>query len=744
MQEETSAPQNELSLREYLDILRRRKAILIQAFIVVLAIGAVATWLSPPWYRASARILVEGKALSVAQYNANDPLSGLFATRTGHDVATQIEVLQSPEVVERAFGNAGIARQSVEIHAKQVEETDVIEITAESPNRASALAMARELPRTYATYVLGNRKGEIRAALRFAQTRYEEENRKLLAAELRLQRFLEQKKIGSIEAERTKKTTRATTADAAVSKAETEVAGAEARLQALVDAARALPSTVRVATTATNPQIEQTQAEIDKQKTERAKLLVLFKPTHADVQKIDAQIHDLEARLARLPPTVTTVTVAPNPAVSIYRDKVNDAQAELAQARRALQNATAQAAASAGDLSRFGALELEQARLERDVATRKDTVLLLAKSKEDLSLRDQATGDPVVTVQPATEAKQVAPRPAANLLLAAIVGLMLGLGMALLQEYLDDRVRSPDDARELTGMAALGYVPLIADESRRLLIDTQGGNLLESFRTLRSSVQFATVDLPATSILVTSTIPGEGKSVTAANLAVAMALDGRRALLVDADLRRPMLHHRFGIEPAPGLTDVLIGSATLDAALQSGVVPGLRILAAGPIPPNPAELLNSRAMLELNERLKSEADVVIYDSPPCLATADAQVLAARVDGVLYVMQLGETPKRAVRHAMELLDRAHARLLGVVFNKLDTELRRYGYGAYGYDGYGAYEDRSDDDEEPIPGRGDGRRRASGPRNSNLLPGNEARPGAGRRTPARTDREDEDDG
>jgi polysaccharide biosynthesis transport protein len=187
---------------------------------------------------------------------------------------------------------------------------------------------------------------------------------------------------------------------------------------------------------------------------------------------------------------------------------------------------------------------------------------------------------------------------------------------------------------------------------------------------------------------VTSTAPGEGKSVTASNLAVAMALDGRRVIVVDADLRRPTLHEKFDMEQRPGLTNVLVGHTSLDDAIKQTDVQGLFLLPAGPLPPNPAELLNSQAMRQLVEGLKERADVVIFDSPPFLATADAQVLAAMADGVLYVVQFGEAKKSAVRHAVDLLNQAHAKVLGVVFNKIDLTSRRddYYYGYYRYYNY----------------------------------------------------------
>jgi capsular exopolysaccharide synthesis family protein len=167
-----------------------------------------------------------------------------------------------------------------------------------------------------------------------------------------------------------------------------------------------------------------------------------------------------------------------------------------------------------------------------------------------------------------------------------------------------------------------------------------------------------------------------------------MALDGRSVILVDTDLRRPTMHEKAKLSQQPGLTNVLVGHTPFESAIKETGIPGLRVLTAGPLPPNPAELLNSQAMRQLHQTLKESADVVIFDSPPCLATADAQVLAAECDGVLYVVQFGEAKKSAVKHAIEMLRQARARVLGVVFNKIDLTAKRdaYYYGYYGYYGY----------------------------------------------------------
>jgi len=210
--------------------------------------------------------------------------------------------------------------------------------------------------------------------------------------------------------------------------------------------------------------------------------------------------------------------------------------------------------------------------------------------------------------------------------------------------------------------------------------------------------------------MVTSTIPAEGKSSTASNLAIAMALDGRRIVLVDADLHRPQLDSRFGLARQPGLTNVLAAQATLEDALQETDIPGLRILTSGVLPPNPAELLNSMAMDELLEAMKEVADTVIFDSPPCLATADAQVLSAKVDGVIYVMELGKVRKSAVQRSFELLHQAHAHVLGVVFNKIDQTSHGHHYYSYDY-GYYSNEEKADVNHQSAGALGEAKSKSS---------------------------------
>ncbi|MFP7733887.1 CpsD/CapB family tyrosine-protein kinase [Priestia aryabhattai] len=208
---------------------------------------------------------------------------------------------------------------------------------------------------------------------------------------------------------------------------------------------------------------------------------------------------------------------------------------------------------------------------------------------------------------------------------------------------------------------------------RRLLAHNSPKDpVAEQYRTIRTNIQFSDADQDIKSIVLTSTGPGEGKSTTASNLATVYAQQGLRVLLIDADLRKPTAHYTFRLENHVGLTNVLTKQSTLGQAIQGTEVPDLFLLTSGPIPPNPAELLASNNMTELLKEMKEEFDMIIFDTPPVLAVADAQILANQVDGSILVVSSGKTDKEAAVKAKELLLKANAKVLGAVLNNRKME------------------------------------------------------------------------
>ncbi len=286
--------------------------------------------------------------------------------------------------------------------------------------------------------------------------------------------------------------------------------------------------------------------------------------------------------------------------------------------------------------------------------------------------------------QPATP---VSPRPPVNLALGVLIGLALGIGAAVLRDTLDTTVKSPAEAKELSGAPVLGVVPEDphAKESPLLLAtsEDQSGRA-ESYRQIRTNLQFLGVDKATRALVITSAVPDEGKTTTACNLAIALAESGARVILVEADLRRPRIADYLGIEGAAGITSVLLGQATLADVTQTWGRQRLQVVPSGPIPPNPSELLGSRQMGELIATLTNASDIVILDAPPLLPVTDAAVLASRCDGALVVARHGHTKRDQLTAAAEALRNVGAAPLGVVLNRAPRRGGGYGYG-YGYAG-----------------------------------------------------------
>jgi non-specific protein-tyrosine kinase len=273
------------------------------------------------------------------------------------------------------------------------------------------------------------------------------------------------------------------------------------------------------------------------------------------------------------------------------------------------------------------------------------------------------------------------PNPRLNLTLGLMLGLMAGAGFALLAELLDNSVKGESDLVALTsGAPALGVIGFDPEAARNQLVAQEDphSQRAEQFRQLRTNIQFIGLDDHVRTIVVTSSMPAEGKSRVSANLAVTIASGGQRVCLVDADLRRPMLAEYLGVERGVGLTSVLIGAVTMDEALQPwGDNANLKVLPTGPIPPNPSEILGSQAMVDMLETLKERFDVVVLDSPPLLPVTDPAILSAVADGAILVVRANRTTRDQVRKATAVLAAVNAKLMGSVLNFAPDQ----GSGAY---------------------------------------------------------------
>lgn len=297
------------------------------------------------------------------------------------------------------------------------------------------------------------------------------------------------------------------------------------------------------------------------------------------------------------------------------------------------------------------------------------------------------TGGATVSTPATAPTTPSSPRIKVNVALGAVLGLVLAGGLVLLSESLDDRLRGTEDIEERVGAPVLGSIPYARELSGHAaspaFVHDPSPPVAEACRTIRTNLRFLAVERPLRTLLVTSSVKAEGKSTTAANLAVTFAVAGVKTVLISADLRRPSVHKYFGLSNAEGLVDALLPESRLERLLQTNALPDFRFLAAGRIPPNPTEILASSKFGEVLQTLREVADLVIIDSTPLLGVADAGALASRVDGVLLVVNPGQVDRRTLAHATELLRRAGGHVLGTVLNAVSA-----GHGGYDY-GYEYY-------------------------------------------------------
>jgi tyrosine-protein kinase Etk/Wzc len=388
-----------------------------------------------------------------------------------------------------------------------------------------------------------------------------------------------------------------------------------------------------------------------------------------------------------------------NPQVVAIDQRIEEAQEALRQAVRGARETLAARLAALdkkiadlrATLRTYPGMETRIAQLQLEAGIQEQTTRYLLGQYESSRMQEATIAPYVSILDGASPAYRIGTTLRQKVLLGLLVGLLLGLGGAFFFEYLDQTIKSARDVDRALGVPVLGLVPLDPKLAGRgngrkpisVITSLESDDpAAEAYRTLRTNVTFVGAERPVQFLALTSAGPGEGKSTTVANLALALAQGGHRTLLIDGDLRRSLLHRAFGLVHDPGLTDILIGKASAREAIRPDVVPKLDVLPAGASPPNPSELLGSDAMHALIADLRREYDYILIDTPPVLPVTDATVVSTTADATILTIRSGDTEEASAVRAMEQLKRVNARVAGVVLNGVDQKRDRH-YAYYRY-------------------------------------------------------------
>ena len=673
-----------MTLAAYINIVHRRRFIIGYTFVLVTVLGVVATLLTAPVYHATAFLLVTQPSLKISQVDSSNPLGDLFSSTQAYKIATQVRLLKSKQILSEAARKLGSKLPDIDV--KAIEDTDIIQVDVEGNDPKKAALAANYLLDAYIDVTKTVNNEQLTTAFDFTSDGAEKAQQKLDDTETQLRKFQEDHKVSDLDKNREAQINEVQGLTDRYKTLQSTLVAANSQLAILNSEIAKEPQTqASVVSADADPIVRNTEAQIASLEAQRAGLAKRYTSINKQVVALDAQIAESRKYLVLLRNQTPIRNLQKNPAYDalISRRQLLEEQASGTAAEAA--ETAKQLLASRQQLAQFPYWKQKMASLQRQLEIAQANYTLLSAKREDLRLRLKV---PRVDARPMEYASvpngPIRPKKTLNIIFSAFLGLVLGVMLALIQEFLDDRINSQEEAERVFRLPTLGLIPLVQEEGIRLLKDTKSFSpLMESYRSLRTNISFAAVDNPVRTMIITSTSPAEGKSHIVVNLAMAMAMEGRKVIVVDADLRRPTQHKLFQQAQTPGLTDILIGKQRLQDVIRTTMADGVQLIPAGSSAPNPAELLSSEAMARLIDSLRNIADIVIIDTPPALAVSDSILLSSRVDGVLFVASHGETKKGNARQALQMLTRARANILGIVLNKIDTTNRGYYYNYYHY-------------------------------------------------------------
>lgn len=706
-----------IDLRHYLRILLKRKWLILIVFGAV--VGASTLWArsQPKVYAAQISLIIDSKEPrfldSQIQDVNNESTTAYWANK--EYIETQAKIITSRAVSQRVVEKLGLnadpeflnvmklpeaqradvmkrldavsmVQGKIRVESQRDSRVTYIKIEDSDPTRAALLA--NEVAQAYIDESLAQKLKVTENASKWLDERRDSLQESARASELALYAFRKQSDMlsTSIDDRANMVSSRLTATSQALTDVQLKIAGYKARVAAIRNVqqqkgsedsmwAEALPAARE------NLTLQKLKDRMLTLRTECTELQSRYLENHPKLMECRDKLALVEKDFQRELSNLVVGT-----------------EAELREAVEKERNLVALFNEAKGEAFEVEKKKLELDRLKQESDNAKRQYDSVFKRLKDIELSGLLRTSNVRVLDAARPSMApVRPNVPQSILLGVLAGLIAGLGLALLLEFLDSSVTTQAEIEERLGLTFLGFVPTIPagaaeGQTKDLHIHREPkSHIAECTRAVRTNLLFMSPDKPLRRMLVTSSGPQEGKSTTAINLAIAMAQSGQKVLIVDTDMRRPRLHKAFGVPNDVGVSSLVVGEGKLDEAIKTTEVPGVYLLPCGPVPPNPAELLHTKAFGELLEVLDGKFDRVILDSPPVGAVADAVVLATQVAGVVMVLKAGVTHRDVAKRTVRALSDVKAPILGAVLNDVNLERSRYGdyyYGyAYRYYGYG---------------------------------------------------------
>lgn len=719
----------ETNLYEIVDLLWRRKALIAVCLAGVLLPIVVATFTMHPVYEAQTSIIFEQSREPLPSFDFSENIARktyivnqieeIKSRSLSEDVAQRLDTALARELLPENIRHLPVRSQSgfisgkikANISVEPVRESDVLLVKFQGPSPRVAAEVANLV-----TAVLMDRNASVKreqasSTRKFIEDQLPTVEANLTRAEEALKAFKTQNQVVTLSSEASEILSRITSVDVEYNRAVTESQTLQRRLEAIGEQLRSQGVDTVGAFTSGSLADGLRKSLIDLQMEATQLSVKGYGQDHPQMVRLSSQIASTKEKLNQELQAITSGrTVSPMPQMAGLMAQIPPLQIDLATAQareKALRRILDQYESSMG---RLPYKELQLARLERAKEVGENLYKLLLERNEEAKITEAGKLGNLRVIDPAVpSAGPIKPRKALNLAIGLAVGLTLGLALAFFLESLDNSVKTPEELEHNFELPVLGLIPAIQSQDvdrrkRRNGLDevarisstlvtryTPRSPISEAYRALRTNIQFSRIDTPLKTVVITSSAPSEGKSTTVANLAITTALMGVKTLLVDADLRRPVVHSLFGLEREPGMINMLAEKLPLEKVVRPSGIESLDILTCGAIPPNPSELLNTQRMRDLIALLSSKYDLVLFDSPPVLTVTDTCVLGSRVEGVVLVVNSHATDRRALNRAKILLSNVKANILGAVLNRIEISSLVGSYDYYYYHYYYYFDD-----------------------------------------------------